>query len=33
MHIQKIMRFDKKAEEAEVIVSDGAYEILCYAFQ
>ena len=32
MHIQKIMRFDKKSKEAEVIVSDGAYEILCYAF-
>lgn len=26
------MLFDKKGKEAEVIVSDGAYEMLCYAY-
>ena len=32
MYIQDILHFDKGGKEAEVIVSDGVYEVLCYAF-
>ena len=31
MYIQDVLRFDKSGKEAELIVSDGAYEVLCYA--
>lgn len=32
MHIQTVLHFDKGDGEAEVIVSDGEYELLCHAF-
>lgn len=32
MHIQTVLHFDKGDGETEVIVSDGEYELLCYAF-
>lgn len=32
MRVREIVHFDKKGREAEVVVSDGAYEVLCYAF-
>lgn len=32
MHIQTVLHFDKEGREAEAIVSDGEYELLCYAF-
>lgn len=32
MHIQTVLHFDKADREAEVIVSDGECELLCYAF-
>lgn len=32
MHIQTVLHFDKEGRKAEVIVSDGEYELLCYAF-
>lgn len=32
MYIQDVLRFDKSGKEAELIVSDGAYEVLCYAY-
>lgn len=32
MHIQTVLLFDKEDGETEVIVSDGEYELLCYAF-
>ncbi len=32
MYIQDVLRFDKSGKEAELIVSDGSYEVLCYAY-
>lgn len=32
MYIQDILHFDKGGKETEVVVSDGVYEVLCYAF-
>ena len=32
MHIQTVLLFDKEGREADVIVSDGEYELLCHAF-
>ena len=32
MHIQTVLHFDKGDGEAEGIVSDGEYELLCHAF-
>lgn len=31
MYVQDVLRFDKSEKEAELIVSDGTYEVLCYA--
>lgn len=32
MYIQDVLRFDQSGKEAELIASDGAYEVLCYAY-
>lgn len=32
MRVREIVHFDKKGREAEAVVSDGAYEVLCHAF-
>ena len=32
MYVQDVLRFDKSGKEAELIVSDGACEVLCYSY-
>lgn len=32
MYVQDVLHFDQSGKEAELIVSDGAYEVLCYAY-
>ena len=32
MYVQDVLRFDQSGKEAELIVSDGAYEVLRYAY-
>ena len=32
MYVQDVLHFDQSGKEAELIVSDGVYEVLCYAY-
>lgn len=32
MKIKEILNYDKEAKEADMLISDGEFEILCYAF-
>ncbi|MDE7182312.1 MAG: hypothetical protein K2O41_04675 [Clostridia bacterium] len=32
MYVKKVLNYDESSTEAEVIVSDGEFEILCYAW-
>lgn len=32
MYIQDVLHFNQSGKEAELIVSDGVYEVLCYAY-
>ncbi len=31
MHIKKILRYDREAKEADILISNGTFELLCYA--
>ena len=32
MHVEKVIQFDKQDKEADLLVSDGRYSVICYAY-